>query len=225
MTCEETLARLDDLLDGALTAEESAAVRAHLAGCAACAAEHRGLVRVLRAAAELPREIEPPAELWATIRKRIDAGARAPVAQSSRTYRNWALAATAAAAVLGAALIGVVVRDAGQAPAEVATVPAEPAASPTPASAVPAYNELAAVRDHLLGELERRESQLDPDTVREVRENLAIMDRAADDIRAALDREPENGSLQKLLLASYRKQVDLLRIVARLPHEAGGERS
>lgn len=226
MTCEDVLARLDDLVDGGLATDEAIAVRAHLAGCPRCAAEHRALVRLLAAAADLPRAVEPPGDLWPAVRDRIGGGARRPAEPDSRRYRLWAWGATAAAVLFGAVLLGIVVRDARPEPQAVAAAP-DPAPQPAPSAAasVPGYDELAAVRDQLLGEMQRREAQLDPDTVREVRKNLDIMDRAADDIRAALDREPENGSLQKLLLASYRKQVDLLRIVARLPQEAGGERS
>jgi hypothetical protein len=43
------------------------------------------------------------------------------------------------------------------------------------------------------------------------------MERAADDIRRALESDPANPTLQHLLLASYRRQVGLLHSVSRIP--------
>jgi anti-sigma factor RsiW len=72
---EEWTDRLSDYLDGELTADEAAAVDAHLQGCAACTAVLNDLKRVVaqaQAAAALTRP--PQADLWAGIAARIDAG-------------------------------------------------------------------------------------------------------------------------------------------------------
>lgn len=57
--CSEVLERLPDLVDGALSAEETARIRAHVAGCAWCerfGGTYAALVRALR---DSP-EPEPP---------------------------------------------------------------------------------------------------------------------------------------------------------------------
>ncbi len=47
LTCTEVVRRLDDYLDRALSAEEMAAVQAHLEVCVVCAREYRFEERVL----------------------------------------------------------------------------------------------------------------------------------------------------------------------------------
>jgi hypothetical protein len=42
-------------------------------------------------------------------------------------------------------------------------------------------------------------------------QGLAVLDRAIQDSRAALDRDPNNPVLQKTLLAAYQKQLELIR--------------
>ena len=71
MRCEEVRGRLDEWVEGALGERQKEAVAAHLAGCDDCRAEARALEALLAAAADLPREIRPPRELWAGIDARL----------------------------------------------------------------------------------------------------------------------------------------------------------
>lgn len=56
--------RLDDYADGLLDAAARDATRAHLDGCAACAARLAELRHLLALSAAERRPVEPPAELW-----------------------------------------------------------------------------------------------------------------------------------------------------------------
>jgi hypothetical protein len=61
--CEQVLDRLPDHTLGTLTDEDSAAVRAHLRGCAACRADADSLDTGLLMFASAAHEVEPPPEL------------------------------------------------------------------------------------------------------------------------------------------------------------------
>jgi Putative zinc-finger len=63
MKCEEVLDRLPDFTLGTLTDEDSAAVRAHLRGCAACRADADSLDTGLSMFASAAHEVDPPPEL------------------------------------------------------------------------------------------------------------------------------------------------------------------
>ena len=89
-----TAEALDDLLDGVLPASERDALSAHVAACAACAAEVLALRALLRRASALPRAIDPPPELWAGVRARLAPAAEAAPA-GWRLRPAWTLAAAA----------------------------------------------------------------------------------------------------------------------------------
>jgi hypothetical protein len=72
-------------------------------------------------------------------------------------------------------------------------------------------------RDMLFAELEKRREELDPETVTIVMENMRIMDQATVQIREALDKDPRNRGLERMLMASYSKQVRLLRQANNIP--------
>jgi len=59
MKCNEIQARLSEYLDGALGAEEAAALEGHVAQCAACKGELEALRRTVQAVGELPRCAAP----------------------------------------------------------------------------------------------------------------------------------------------------------------------
>jgi hypothetical protein len=59
--------------------------------------------------------------------------------------------------------------------------------------------------------LERNRNQLDSTTVRVLEQNLAIIDRAINDARAALGQEPANPYLSRYLDQAMQKKVQLLR--------------
>lgn len=95
--------QLSAYLDNELTAEDAAPVRAHLETCARCRSELERLRGVKRLLGAVP-ERTPPAEVWETLRKRLDAPAQSPAAALLETvraaFRRPALAAAAAALVV-----------------------------------------------------------------------------------------------------------------------------
>jgi len=65
--------------------------------------------------------------------------------------------------------------------------------------------------------LSQRKAQLDPATVKVVEDNLALIDRAVSQARAALESDPASGFLSERMDEALRKKLELLRTVAMLP--------
>ena len=65
--------------------------------------------------------------------------------------------------------------------------------------------------------LKQRRDQLDPSTIKVVEDNLALIDAAVKQARAALMRDPASGFLTEQLDNALQKKLELLRTVALLP--------
>jgi predicted anti-sigma-YlaC factor YlaD len=220
MTCQELDTHLDDWLDGALPPSAAAEVEAHLAACDACHEAARRLRQVLAHAKALPGSVAPPRDLWPGIQSRI-----AHPSGWSRffTWDSPALLAAAAAVVVGLLAVVFVHRS----PGTVRTVEI-PVASPATlerASAGAAVEDpvlAQAERDYeaaanaLLAALQQRRRALTPETIAGVQQNLQVIDRALVEVRQALAKDPHNPELNRMLVATHRKKVDVLQRVVRL---------
>ncbi len=101
-----------------------------------------------------------------------------------------------------------------QAPARQAALAANRAAEATPAAVQKSYDaEIAGLR----AVLDTRRSWLDTTTVAVIEKNLAVIDSAIDQCRAALARDPASRYLMQSLNQSLDTKVQLLRIAAGLP--------
>ena len=217
MTCQELDERLDAWIDGELDPRAAPEVEAHLAGCAPCRARERRLRQLLDHAASLPRSITPPRDLWPDIARRI--GRERTWSWAAGGLQPWALAAAATV------LVGLVsVLWTGRAPSAARTVEI-PAATPEARMAALSVSDpvlAAAERDYeaaanaLLDALQKRQAEIHPETLVAVRANLEVIDRALAQVREALVRNPQNPELNRMLVATHRKKVDVLRRVVRL---------
>jgi anti-sigma factor RsiW len=204
--CDETLARLDDYVDGALDEAAFQEVELHLAGCADCAAEHRMLRELLAHAAALPRAIAPPRDLWPGVAERL--GERRPSA--SRFTLGLAAAAALAVAVTLLSRPGPQTREGTP-----ATVPVAAATEGLPPALEQAEAEYARATAQLLAAVEARRAALPPRTVAALEENLKTIDAALDEVRTALRSDPSNPHLNLLLASTHQRKVEVLRQVVR----------
>ena len=202
MTCGEVDARFDAYVDGTLGVRERAAVDAHLAGCAACRAalaELRGLVANAHA---LPQRIEPPRELWTGIAARIT---ERPPARGTVWWRERAFWAGVSAAAATLVLVLGVHRLTGPA---------------RPSGPVEGWGVVEADYQRATAELARtlaaERHRLRPETVALVERNLALIDAALGEARAALAEDPGNADLQRLVVTAARQKVELLQWAARV---------
>ena len=219
MTCQELDERLDDWVDGQLAAAAAAEVGAHLASCPLCQERERRLRQVLAHAASLPRSVAPPRDLWPGIARRVER--ERSWSRAAGGWSPWALAAAATVVVGLAAVFW-----SGRAPSAVRTV-AIPVA--TPEARLAALPEAvsdpvlaAAERDYeaaagaLLEALQQRRARLQPETLAAVEANLEVIDRALAEVRQALVKNPSNPELNRMLVATHRKKVDVLSRVVKL---------
>ena len=79
---------------------------------------------------------------------------------------------------------------------------------------LPAEMVLSNEIDQLEALLATRRNELEPETVRVVEENLAIIDAAVNQARAAVERDPGSGFLSGKLESALNKKVQLLRTAA-----------
>ncbi len=186
----------NEYVDGTLTARDRASVEAHLADCAACRAAVAELRALVAGAGRLPRSIEPPRDLWPVIGSRI--GQRATWNVQRLRWR----AALAAAAVLVIAL------------ALYRLLPPF-TAHYRPAGWAVVEADFDRASDDLTRTLATERNRLRPETVALLERNLAVIDAAIAEPRAALARDPANAELHRLFIAAARQKVELLRWAVR----------
>lgn len=169
---------------------------------------------LLAKAAELPKDVAPPRDLWPGIAARI---AQADAAPPKSAFR-WPLALAAALAVasVSALLTWSLVQD---------PQPAQPAvtadAGAPPGEFVPvSYGsnsgltaEELAVRDELFAQFRGAFENLRPETREAIVKNLAVMQTAADEIDAALAKDPASGMLKGMLFGTYKQELQLYSTV------------
>jgi hypothetical protein len=171
---------------------------------------------LLAQASNLPQEIAPPRDLWPAIAARL-------AAQSRAAPRRFAWSAAIAAGFLIASVSALLtwglMRDpdaatgenllAGRTAAQTALMPVNYG----PNSALGVVQLKA--RDELLVQFKQRLDELPPETRETVVKNLAIIQRAADEIGAALAQDPASGLLNGLLLSTYQEELQIYsRVVA-----------
>ncbi|HYO45666.1 MAG TPA: zf-HC2 domain-containing protein [Gemmatimonadota bacterium] len=205
MNCADVRERLDGWVKETLGEEERAAVALHLETCEACRGEARGLETLLAAAAVLPREIMPPRDLWVGIDARLDrpeaVAPRAARGRPASGLPRWALVAAALAlVVVTAAVASILTRRWDEAMALKLRPPGEEA------------RFLAASQELLVG---LEDQDLSPETMAIVRRNLEVIDAAIAELRVALERDPGNAELTRMLLATYQQKIELLEQAAR----------
>jgi len=221
MTCTEIQDRLDDYVDGSLSEREFQEVELHLHDCAECRKHERALRSLLAQAEALPREIDPHRDLWPGIAERL--GERSLLARFPSFARRpaaWGSLAAAAAIVL--AVASLVRQGSGTPPGPVST--GTPVAVKSE-SLDPAEQEYQRATSELMSALSKQREGLAPETQKAVDDNLRVIDGALRDLRVALQKDPGNQKLNKMLVATHQKKVDMLRYLLKLNLPQGERQS
>lgn len=214
MNTEDRDWMLNDYVDGALDSAQREEFERELVTDPALRAEVSELRLLLNRAATLPASIEPPAALWQGIEERIQQGARTNVVRFQRKHTAlwWRMGGYAAAAAL-AAMTGLGYW-AYQRPAETVQVAAPvsaPEAPPDIASARSKADEAYTLaRAELLDALAQRREAFSPEMKTVLRDNMAVIDAAINEINVALADDPENPVLLHMLVATRDKELNLL---------------
>ena len=231
MTHDTTLDLLDDYVSGELAPREERDVRRHLMACDDCRAEEQALRALLDEAAALPAAIDPPRDLWAQIAPRLEPREPVPAAEPApgviplrrpapRALPWWMQAAAAVALVVTTAVATMqwgpgrsTAPDAGP----MATMPAQPAARGAALAAFrPAEAESRTAIAELEAALDQKRAELAPETVETLERNLAIIDQAIAESRAALAADPASPQLARVLSDAYGAKVGVLRQAVQL---------
>lgn len=168
--------------------------------------------RVDAALHSLDLEIEPQRDLWPDIESHLDP-------RSARRAPAWAWQAAAAVVLVAvsslvtANLMRTVAERSARAPVPTVRPQAVPATygSPRPLNA-----DYEAARQQLAADLEQRLATLPPSARQKLESNLAEMRRAAEEINAALARQPGDPLLEELLLNAYQDELGVLANVKQL---------
>ena len=168
---------------------------------------------LLAKAAELPKDVAPPRDLWPGIAARLGQEQQRP----QKPVFRWPLALAAGFLVASVSALltwGVMREPATPVPAIART--AAGTADIVPVSYGPnsglTARELAA-RDALLAQFRGKFASLKPETREAILKNLAIMQAAADEIDAALAKDPASGMLKGLLVGTYKRELQLYSTV------------
>lgn len=219
-----------DALDRAARAE----IEQHLADCAACKQLVADLLEIRTVAASLePRE--PPARVWSRIERAIELERRAEgenrfgisrLAPSRAARYSWAAAAVLLLATAVGLRYGLTSRQAPQAAAPAAEVGSNPPALTEQASAQAVEAELRAAESHYeraIKGLEQiagaGERTLDPKTASTLQKNLAVIDQAINESRAAVRAEPTSEPAANSLMENFKTKLALLQDTVALINE------
>ena len=209
--------RLSEYLDDDLTDWERRDLAVHLETCEDCRAILMELRAVAAKAAALPDRL-PEADLWPAVRAGI--GARQVVSLESKRKERRRLSFSIPQLVAAAAVLmmvstgGAWLALSGSAPADLAT------GEPEELQPVPVVFDPYGRADSAITQLERilavESGRLDTSTVRILTQNLALIDRAINQARKALESDPGNAYLNDHLARTMRKKIEVLRRAADL---------
>lgn len=211
MTCSELDEVLDAYLDGTLDPAQRGIVEAHLAGCPECRAQAGALRSLLADARALPPEIRPTRELWPGIASRLDASVVRDFKTRPQPRRRWAPLAAAAVLLVAASVLLTL----QFATSRTMTRALPPAAGVIPASTQSMDADFVRAAVDLEQALAEQRDRLAPSTIATLERNLAVIDRAIEESRAALAADPANRDLRALLLGAHRQKLDLLERATR----------
>lgn len=209
-----TEAERHDVADGTLGADVPADVAEHLAHCAECSSD----VARVRQLMTRVREAPPPAgsveDLWPDIRARIEREKlitlpQTPAAKPVVTMRGMRRTVLAMVAIAAAVLLVVVLpQSRGKGKASQPTVAELTTEVRLAADSARDFEREATI---LLNELELRRAMIPPQRRTSIDHDLRVIDDAILELKRAIERDPNNPALRRMLASSYRQKIDVLK--------------
>jgi hypothetical protein len=233
--------RLSDYVAGELSPDSHADVEEHLAGCGGCRLALEEIRTVIATAAELG-ELDPPRDLWGGIAATIQAPRPSAVvedkviafpapARTSPTEHEagappsvdaWRVAfsmpqlVAACMALVAVSSLATWAAAPGQRGAPLAEAPLPVAEAVVTASTGAPPIALAEELELLERALAESRGALDPNTVRVLERNLAVIEQAIEESRQALAQDPENDFLAEHLERVYERKLSFLQEATRV---------
>jgi anti-sigma factor ChrR (cupin superfamily) len=230
---------LNDFIDGSLGPAERSEIGQHLAACATCRQTVDDLREILRTVGELePREA--PVRAWSRLERAIrmereHATSAAPGARGAQATGGdagtaailkgrsaWIAGLAAAAVLVLATTVGM--RYMATRHADVAADTSAPAGAGEAAQSV--ETELRQAEAHYENAIKGLEaianseqSELDPRTAATLQKNLAVIDQAISESRAAVRAQPASEPAQQSLIDGFKTKIGLLQDTVALINE------
>jgi anti-sigma factor RsiW len=218
---------IHDYVDNALDAGARGEVDRHLEACAACRLLVDDLREIRRVAGSLDLR-EPPARAWSRIERAIrleptvSRAARGPAETGRYGMSRYAWLAAAAALVIATG-VGLRWYAAGRPDTAAAAFPDGAAASTAAQSIEAELREAESHYEKAIKGLEQitssEQNTLDPGTAATLQKNLAVIDQAISESRAALHVQPDSEPAQQSLLDSFKSKIALLQDTVALINE------
>lgn len=224
--------RMNESLDGALSAAENEPLLRHLEGCGPCRNEYARFSETIEAVRALPKGATPPAEAWLGIAARIAATPQSAsdAAEGVAVYKlptserrgprriSLSIPQLAAAAVFvafcGAGLLWLAISG-GQATVSPGIAdlgdPVGGAAARAISLEGPRYADVVTQLERVLAE---GRAFLAPETLESIEESLITVDAAIAEIEAALAQDPGSDLLMRLLATHQRTKLGVLQRAA-----------
>jgi len=235
---------LNDYADDLLDPVERAGVDQHMAACAACRQTVEDLREILGAASELELR-EPPVRAWSRLERaikmepRLESGARGFPLDGARgrqpggsggarlkgSRSMWIAGLAAAAVLVLATAVGVRYLPANRTDATPAAASA-PGGAAQSGAAQSIETELRQAEAHYENAIKGLEaiasseqSELDPRTAATLQKNLAVIDQAISESRAAVRSQPASEPAQQSLIDGFKTKIGLLQDTVALINE------
>jgi len=219
-------------VEDALSAADRQDLERHLEACADCRRLAEDLAEIRRVAASLELR-EPPARGWSRLERAIelDTGARLKGSgDASSRHGNFAWLAAAAVLVV-ATVVGIRYGTGARPAGPPAATPVAPVGTfggaPAPqASAEAVEAELRAAESHYDRAIKGLEqiatsdqNALDPKTAATLQKNLAVIDQAINESRAAVRAQPSSEPAVDSLMENFKSKLSLLQDTVGLINE------
>ncbi len=192
----------------------------HRAECGECKQLWAELDAISTEAAQLPT-LTPSRDLWSGIESRIGGAVPTPLRATPRWYTAQTFRLAMAASLLIAVTSAVTWRIATDANVEAPIAEAQPLGTEESAVHLASFSASVTQMDQEIATLQQivteRRSGLDPKTIAVLEANLALIDAAIAESRAALEADPASQFLAAQFARAYTSKLTLLRDAATLP--------
>ena len=210
--------RMNDYVDGLLSADETAAFERALREDRALREEVEALRALRDAAAALPDAQMPERDLWPGIDRSIRERRVVPLRFGAWRGRTISTLVAVAAAVV----VLIAVLQLAPLPSELngnglSVAQDDPELEALLAELAASEAQYLEAKRALEAGLAARRDGLAPETLAVLDENLAIIDGAVAEMRLALEEDPANHRLRRMLFAAYEQEMTLLGDAVRLP--------
>ena len=227
--------QLDDYVDGALSSAERAAMETHAAACGPCAAALAQLRALLGLAQQLPPGAAPERDLWPALRERLVAAEPEALGHGAAPHSPWwarawrpAVGLAAAAAVVFLAL-GVWLSQRGPRGTGGDTAASPPrlesgavtteTAMLTPTVVAALARECMGAGKSLQASMESRYDPADEALTLSLTAGIEVVDQSIAETLAALEKNPGNVTLLKLVTLRYQQKLALLHSATEIVEE------